>query len=75
VLRKLFIRPNKQINHQAAPDQMAIPLNKLPYTHSLASGSDEVSMEESDGNKNPTTSPTATARSKEMPTNGNDVLA
>ena len=32
-------------------------------------------MEESDGNKKPTTSPTATGHSKEMPMNGSDVLA
>ena len=54
---------------------MTIPLNKLPYSRSLASGSDEVSMEESDGNKKPTTSPTATGQLKEMPTTGSDVLA
>ena len=60
---------------QAAPEQMTIPLNELPYSHSLASGSVEVSMEESDGNKKPTTSPTATGQSKEMPINGSDVLA
>ena len=54
---------------------MTIPLNELPYSHSLASGSVEVSMEESDGNKKPTTSPTATGHSKEMPINGSDVLA
>ena len=55
---------------------MTIPLNELPYSHSLASGSVEVSMEESDGNKKPTTSPsTAIGQSKEMPINGSDVLA
>ena len=54
---------------------MTIPLSKLLHSHSLAPGSDEVSMEESDGNKKPTTSPTATGQSKEMPINGSDVLA